>query len=249
MHATNHNYAVLCLQGSRSYANFYKHLQSNTSTDCYKDNLKLMSILIVTISIPVYEFLIYPFFRNHIPRTRVRIGVGMIIALLGMSSMLIVDAVGHKNGTALNTVCMLLENRTSNTSIELLGSEDNKIPIHPGYVILVIVTMAIGEMFIYVSVLEFICAQSPHGMRGLIIGIVFMIYGLYVVPLTVLLAAFARKIPNTVSCGTGYLLTVVVIGCVGTLLYIIAARTYKERQRGGQKDINPQAVVEHYYER
>ena len=207
--------------------------------------------MVVTISIPVYEFLIYPFFRNRIPRTRVRIGLGMFIALLGMSSMLIVDAVGHapQNGTALNTVCMLLENRTSNSSINLLGSEDNKISIHYGYIFLVIITMAIGEMFIYVSAMEFICAQSPHGMRGLIIGILFMIYAMYVLPLTVLLYAFARKISETISCGTGYLLTVVAIGCMGFLLYIIAAKTYKERQRGGQKDINPQAVVEQHYER
>lgn len=163
--------------------------------------------------------------------------------------MLVVDAVGHmpsQNSTALNTVCMLW----SNSSIELLGSAlDNKIPVHRGYVFPVIFTMAIGEMFIYVSTMEFICAQSPYGMRGLIIGILFMIYALYVVPLTLLLAAFARNISETISCGTGYLLTVVAIGCVGFLLYIIAAKTYKERQRGGQRDINPQAVVEQYYER
>ena len=34
-------------------------------------------------------------------------------------------------------------------------------------------------MFLYIAVYEFICAQSPHAMKGLVIGTFFAIKGVF----------------------------------------------------------------------
>lgn len=112
--------------------------------------------------------------------------------------------------------------------------------------------MAIGEMLVFISTFEFIVAQSPHGMRGLILGLWFMMYGMTVGFLSTVLMAFSVGFNNVnfrqPSCGTSYFSAVVVLGGVGTLLYFVAVCLYKERQRGGQVDVNHQTILEGYYE-
>ena len=218
---------------------------SSNCTEGYDFNeylvTNLVSIITFTICIPFFEFLVYPFFRNYIPRTTVRIGLGMFVVLIGLSSLLTLDAVAHSvAATNATNVCMFYAK-----DAHVLGKPAvSLVPI--------IMVMAIGELLVFLSMLEFICAQAPYGMRGLMIGIFFMIYGISVALGSALLAVFSEgmKGKNILpSCGTWYFLTVILIGCVGTVLYIIAAKRYKKRQRGGQVDVNQQTVVEDHHER
>ena len=223
-------------QGYYNYPSFFEHMSiSLDSLDKYLAT-DFVSIMTLTICIPFFEFLIYPFFRNYIPRTTVRIGLGMFVVLIGLSSLLTLDAVAHS--VTEENVCMFY------TGIP--------IPRSPWYLIPVIVIMTVGELLVILPILEFVCAQAPYSMRGLMIGIVFMVYGVYVALGSALLAVFSGGMKGKhilPSCGTWYFLTVILIGCVGTVLYIIAAKRYKKRQRGGQVDINQQTVVEDHHER
>lgn len=49
------------------------------------------------------------------------------------------------------------------------------------------------------------------------------------------------------SCGSWYLSISIGIGIIGFIVYIIAARRYSKRERGGHM-INEQTVLESYYE-
>ena len=156
----------------------------------------------------------------------------MVVMLAGFSLLLTLDIVGHSE------TCFFY-NSTHSGSITQ--------PLMP-----VIVIVSIGEMLVFISILEFICAQSPYSMRGLMIGIFFFVYGLFVGFLGIVLFAFAEGFKNysgKPSCGSWYLMAVIVIGAIGTLLYVIAAKWYRKRQRGGQTNINHQTVVESYYEK
>lgn len=218
-------------------------------TDCTDEYLvtNFVSILTFTLCIPFFEFLMYPFLRNCVPRTTVRIGLGMFVVLFGLSSMLTMDAVAHSFMANSTSICMFY-------------TQHNNIPGNSLYLVVVIVIMAVGELLVFLSTLEFICAQAPYSMRGLMIGINFMIYGLSVGLVSAVLLVFAKGMEGThsgkaleqiwgPSCGTWYIGTILIIGGVGTALYIVAAKRYRKRQRGGQKDINPQAVLEGYFER
>ena len=73
-------------------------------------------------------------------------------------------------------------------------------------------------MFIYIAVLEFICSQSPHSMKGLLIGLFFAINGLYRLLATliaILLAILLFVLPESVfiSCGLYYYLVNIVLLC------------------------------------
>lgn len=206
-----------------------------------------VSVLTFTLCIPFFEFLMYPFLRNYVPRTTVRIGVGMFVVLFGLSSMLSMDVVAHS----------FMEN---STSVCMFYTQHHNIPGNSLYLTVVIAIMAIGELLVFLPTLEFVCAQTPYSMRGLMIGIYLMIHGLTVGLVSVVLLIFAEGMKGKYrrhalepiwgpSCGTWYIGTVLVIGSVGTMLYIVAAKQYRKRQRGGQRDVNPQAVLEHYYER
>ena len=53
------------------------------------------------------------------------------------------------------------------------------LELSPNYFILPNILNALGAMFFYVALFEFICAQSPHSMKGLLIGVYFAIKGVY----------------------------------------------------------------------
>ena len=217
------------------------HVLSDSTNEYLSTDL--ISIITFSLCIPLYEFLIYPFLRNRIPRTTVRIGLGFLVALFGLSIWLAIDVAGHSSSVTPNASVCMFYNATDN----------DKISINPLSIISVIVIMAFAEMLIFLSTLEFIVAQSPYGMRGLILGLFFMLYGIFVGFGAILLAVFSvgfntnfRELP--ISCGTSLIMAMMVIGCIGALVYFISAKLYKERQRGGQVDINYQTVLEGYYE-
>ena len=212
-------------------------------SECTNEYLvtNVVSIGTFSLCIPFYEFFIYPIIRNRIPRTTVRIGLGFLVALLGMSALLAIDAVGHYH-------------QPSDADCMFYAKAAGKMGINDIYLIPVIVIMAFGEMLAFISTLEFVVAQSPYSMRGLMLGINFMLYGIFVGFGAIVLMAFSLgwfKHGNggKPSCGTSFITTVVIIGFVGALAYLFSVRKYKERQRGGQVDINHQTVLEGYYER
>ena len=94
----------------------------------------------------VYEFLVYPMIGNRIPSTLKRIGfVSLIMSLVSL-------------------VCFALK------SAQVLSySSENTT----NWIILVIANLATGTLgqVLLTSVLEFMCAQSPYNMRGLLLSL------------------------------------------------------------------------------
>ncbi len=216
------------------------------STGCSYEYIitNVVSVLTFTIVIPIHEFLIYPFFRKYIPRMTVRIGLGLIVILIGLSLLLTIDAMGHSHSGMYNaSTCAFYHQNSSNAAIKI--SYTSLIPV--------IVVVSIGEMLVSISAFEFICAQSPYDMRGLILGLYFMINSLYMGAICMILTAFALGFKDyagtSLSCGTWYIISIIALGIVGLVIYIVVANWYKKRQRGGQTNINHQTVLEGYYER
>ena len=79
-----------------------------------------------------------------------RIGAGMVILLLGLSSLVVIDSVGH---TLTNsTVHCMLYNFTTN--------EDESLGIQPGVLAPIIFVMAIGEMMTAISGMHHIAIRT-----------------------------------------------------------------------------------------
>ena len=105
---------------------------------------------------------------------------------------------------------------------------------NPLLLIVPLVLTSLSHMLIYTAVFEFICSQSPHSMKGLLIGMLYAIKGVYQLLATILVVPFAVGYiyhPSHISCGFIYYLVNIVIGLIAVLTYMWVAKKYKYRER------------------
>ena len=202
-----------------------------------------LSSLMITVLIPFYLCLLRPFFQNYIPGILKRIGLGMIFILLSALCTLSLDVYGHAK--ASNTMpCFASYTPT------LSFNESYGFPHNIGSDILIIQCgiNTIGYLFLYIAIYEFICAQSPQAMKGLLIGTFFAIKGVFqLLAIAIVYLPFTQwkwelKFP---SCGFVYYFINVMIGFVGIVTYTCVARKYQYRQRDEPDNIYRYA--EEYY--
>ena len=110
----------------------------------------------------------------------------------------------------------------------------------------------ISYSLILVTSLEFISAQAPQPMKGLVFGLFFAIKGIFVFLATVFLIPFSLKAPTKIlshamSCGFGYFFLTLIVSLVGLVLFACVRRKYKYRRR--DEEPFSQAVVEEIFER
>ena len=169
------------------------------------------------------EFLIYPIAGNKFPGIFKRIGITLLAMTLLWFAWLVVSLThyfSHSNET------------TSEWIFHFLSLVAN------GLLTQILVTASF----------EFMCAQSPYNMRGLLAS--------FFVPLAIVLTGVGRsaglilrhKICTETWCKQLIPFSVKTILCViGFLMFCVVARWYKKRVR--DEDYSPQRVVEEVYDR
>ena len=194
----------------------------------------LVPVFIVVL-IPLYLFLVRPIFHKFIPGALKRMGLGAIILTLSIVCHLLIDVFGHMPNDCF------LHGRS-------LGEYRSRVVVNsvlfPNFLNAVSYTLILSGSY------EFICCQSPHTMKGLLIGTFFAIKGffnLFGALLTFL--PFTKWSPGSSfpTCGFLYYLINVVVGVAGLIVYTIVARRYKYRQRDEPDYVYRYA--EEYYDR
>ena len=226
---------------------FIDHVTRLTSDDQYSHSFKQMHILlkllfkdgifsslIVVLSLPLYVVLIRPFTISCNVRMFRRIGVGIIFLLISVTSTFVTDTLAHTRNITHN--CML-------DSDENYFPQDNAF--HPAVLLPQQFLYGLSVMFIYPALYEFICAQSPHPMKGLFIGFSFAVRGLSDLLASLLLIPFAFSRFSLPSCGMEYYMMTIVVGVVGLAVYVYVARKYKLRER--DEPCHVHHFVEEYY--
>lgn len=205
---------------------------------CYSHLFTSSVVLwMIIIGIPVYEFVIYPLFHNYIPSMLKRVGIGIAVAVVSIFVQLMIDVVGHAK-TDLQ----------SNQTLCIFSSGNATLNIDYQWTVLPYILNGFVRMLIYISSFEFICAQSPHQMKGLLIGLFYCLRGIFIIAACIILLGFYFASPTLhPSCGFWYYLTNLAIGTGGMLLYCIGTKGYKNRQRD---DVGfEQRFAEAYYSR
>ena len=197
--------------------------------------------LIIVIMIPVYLGLLRPFIHNYIPGMLRRIGLGMILLLLSGVCTSVMGSVGQH--------CVPY---TGNSSSLYAGCQNNLITyfqLSPNFLLIQSILNAFGYMFLYIASYEFICAQSPHSMKGMLIGTFFAIKGVFqLLGILVLYVPFVSSCTQQGRfplCGFIYYLINIVIALVGIVAFIIVSKRYQYRQRDEPDNIYRYA--EEYY--
>ena len=142
-----------------------------------------VSYLFIVFVVPFYQFIIVPFFSNYIPSMLKRIWIGLM-ALLVESIM--TNLISYfftrdiRNALIIDDMCLTF---TKNVTFEN-GLQPDILTL-PFYIIpLSQFLSGISIFFVQFTSIEFILAQGPRIMQGLLIGIWFMHVSIYCLTLT-----------------------------------------------------------------
>lgn len=197
-----------------------------------------LGYLFSVVAFPVYIWLIYSFFRRCIPRTFYRLFLGGCLLFFTVVFMLLSDLVGHtrfskhnnESSNAGANYCMFRLNVSSDSVKESLNLPW-EVHLIPNFLIIFSTTLITTTAF------EFISAQSPHSMKGLIVGMFFTIKGFFQLLSAFLLLPFSipsywtEKSPYKVNCGFGYLFILCGLALIGLVLFVLVANRYQYRER------------------
>ena len=218
---------------------FSKHL-FGIFYPCSFSNEAFPSFIIIILLV-LYIVLLRPFVHSYIPGMFKRIGLGMVLMVTPIPCFFILDSIGHTAAVSNNVgseACFL----TDPYSIDLR--------MHRTVLLIPIFASTTGSMIFYIAAYEFIYSQSPHSMKGLMIGTFFAIRGTFqLLGALVFIFPFLawKSMSSFPSCGFVYYLVNMVVAFFGMIAYIWIARKYRNRQRDEPDNIYRYA--EEYYEK
>ena len=189
---------------------FYLNLDLN-SESCYTNRLISFNLPFLTIMvyILIYEFFIYPIFHNYLLSTLIRFGIGIIISILSIISLLAIDIGTEIDVT--NSTCLL--DLTSDNHITTFWS------------ILPQVLSGLGLLFSLTGIFEFVFAQSPHNMKGLFMGAIFTTIGFFqFLRMSMQMPFILGSLSNlklVLSCNSVYFLVLLTMSILCFIVYVL----------------------------
>ena len=245
------------IPGLNAFPIYALHLGRNVSADsspgCYSDWMILQSgnltYMVSCIFIPLYIFLLQSCFQKWLSRILHRLIVGIVILVLFMWIMttLYTAALGYARHHNLNASCLFTsEYRHSKEFSQTLEFPTSSL-------ILPNIFAGIGLPIINVAILEFISAQSPHTMKGLLLGVFYTIRGFFILLGCLVVFPFTSQALDWsqtslfLECGFLYYIFNALLGVVFIVVAIAANRWYKYRQREDKP--YDHTYVEDYYSR
>ncbi len=229
--------------------NYQEHFiinKSNTSYTVTKAiKLAFIDNLIVFI-IPLYLVILRPLISYYIPSMLKRMAVGFVVPTLSAVIFLVVDSLAHAQDNSLP--CMFSSASHNFSHLE----SQSKVAVYVSHYYDYIRGLSMTILYltwymIHVAQFEFICSQSPHIMKGLLIGLSFVIEGLYSFIGTILPVVFQYSWPEVTSpsCYLPLSLSNIVFGLVALSLYVYVTRGYQYRMR--DEPCHVHRYVEEYY--
>ena len=210
-------------------------------------NCSLLRNLTSIVFLPIYMWITFSLLQNRVPRIFYRLGCGILIYFIGVLSVFVIDIVGHAQ---LHYKSECIFNLTYNHSTHQFNIPH--LGMHWAVYIPSNILIGIGPQLVTVTIFEFISAQSPHSMKGLLLGTYYAIEGFYrfissvmLVPVSVNSIWENELYPPNTGCLFGYLLSTCTIGLVGFVLYLLAAKWYVYRQRD-DRPYDQRFVIDYY---
>ncbi len=176
----------------------------------------------------IYLVVIHPLFHRFIPRTSIAFKFLCSIFIFFAAVLILLG---------LETSFYLLEKRSNQTTYGYASQKEPHNYITDAHWV-ILPNFLIGlSMFLYVfSGIEFICAQAPFNMKGLVLGIACALFGLGALINASISEAFIKKDSlwknAPVKSGIVWYLTVEgVIVLIGFIALVIVVKIYKRRAR------------------
>ena len=202
----------------------------------------LLSPLVTIMGIPLYVCLIRPPVYHFIPGMLKRIGLGIILMVAALIWSLIMDTTVHAKQRG--TPCMFSDTQSHSANASNIDDLYNYY-----FIVTENCLVSLSAVLFLVALLQFICAQSPHSMKGMLIGLFFAIRGLiYAISVIITVESIFSFIHQSFpSCGMYYYLMNLGVGVVGFLVFVFVAKRYKYRKR--DEICHVYRYAEEYYSR
>ena len=218
------------------YSNHTGNSIYNCSWRAILQNMTVLGNLVIVVTFPMYVWLIYSVLRRCIPRTFIRIWIGEVLLIAGMTAMFLVDMAGHVKHYSHyhQAAACMFRNSGHNHSFNLdLPWAVNLLPV---------LLVQAGIAMVITTIFEFISAQSPHSMKGLLIGVFYAVRGMFKFLGVISMLPFSLRslweskymqehTPSITNCGFGYFLLNCVVGLIGLILFSVCAKRYRYRER------------------
>ena len=236
-------YYNILIDGSKLYIDSFKG--PNTNLNGHRAFfLRTISSDVVVLLVPLFELVIIPLFPKieyFLLKPLWGFGVAYLLLTVSVISMFTIDTIGDLTTTSEPNRTCLFEDNTFDNQVDM------------SYLVFIIPVMlsSLAGGLGYIFIFEFICCQSPNNMVGMITGIFWSLVIFYRSIGRVLLLPFFYNPYSTfddkMSCSFYSLIIQCLICIVGLLLYFLASRRYKQRQREDCYDANMRTEIENYF--
>ena len=193
------------------------------------------------IPVVVLPFYICWISSNQAPAILKRLAIASALFLLGVLSMFCIDLTGHvlqhiqtenSGGSNNRSMCMFLVDR---------DFAPPTLDLHWAVLLIPGALSGIGQSLVMATMFEFISAQSPTSMKGLLVGVFLTVRAFCQLISSIALVPFSqtsiwdtasmREHPPVTNCGFGYFLFVCLLALIGVTVFLVVAKWYRLRDR------------------
>ena len=230
---------------------FKKHPRNQPVSKCSSEFLFTGFYFISgTIFIPLCEFLIYPLFHQCLPdaKSHYKFAIGALLRLGKFAVLLIL--LTYSRLSYSKYVGSL--NKFNATLPCLFHGPEGFLGAYLDYRWTAVSEFlyVTSDLMIYIGCLEFLCAQVPYSMKGLVLGTAYAFLAVYIPSFNAIKLLYGTKSLNwgsgVISCGFWFYMTKISLLITATSIFFIIMKCYKKRKR---EDVlpNEQIFAERYY--
>ena len=214
-------------------------------TNCYQRSIVLcLQSIILVLFVPIFELLLYPLLIKCSCSARLmimhKILLGVILTLIYEVCILMFEITDAYISPNHNFTCNLY------LKYEELRNEE-RLQIDYRWLLLPQPVLAIAIYVLFSSSMEFICAQSPYSMKGLLVGVLYIFYGLSI-SLSVGLSKVLQKALTKVGDKCHIWSHAVLIGFAAVMICIqvVIVKFYAYRKRDETLGNDQMFAVEYF---
>ena len=198
---------------------------------CYKQlSVWYVNYTFLLVIFLTYETIIHPLFHACIPKMKIitKFFCSVLLFLAGVLSLLGIESTAY--------VYQLGQNQTTIRCVYQNEHDINLFDVDFYWIIIPNVFNGLSTFLFIFSGIEFICAQAPMNMKGLVLGITYTLYGvgsLIQVAISIPFIDSSIKIweKAPLTCGVWYFMMQGMIVLVSSVVVAVIIKTYKRRKR------------------
>jgi peptide/histidine transporter 3/4 len=203
------------------------------------------------VLIPLYEFIFYPMFNHYLTavRSQTKFALGVLLHIATTIALLVIIVVARHNYLEYS-----ISNPNTTTTIQCVfyheGSDAWSASLDYRWMAVPDFLYSLSITLFGIGAIEFLVAQSPYSMRGLMVGSGYGILSLSAALIAAASIPFTRRLSvwgtGVISCGFWFGLLLLIVEVLVGIVFLVAARYYKKRKR---EDVLPNEHIfaERYY--